>query len=125
MRQLAGRSAVAAKEIRGLIQDSQTKVAQGSQQVVLAGDSTHKIHESIGQVSQMMGLIHRDTAAQLTTITETRAVMQGLEDVAQQNAALAEQASAAAYSLTEQATRLLALVEKFKIAPTGVLRITA
>ena len=67
----------------------------------------------------MMGLIHRDTEAQLTTITEARGARQGLEDVAQQDAALAEQASAAAYSLSEQATRLLTLVEKFKINPVG------
>jgi methyl-accepting chemotaxis protein len=43
--------------------------------------------------------------------------MQGLEDVAQQNAAMAEEASAAAFSLTEQSTRLLALVEKYKLQP--------
>ncbi len=117
VRQLASRSALAAKDIRTLIQDSQSKVEQGSQQVIFAGDSTHKISESIGQVSQMMGVIHHDTATQLQAITETREAMQGLEDVAQQNAAMAEEASAAAYSLTEQATRLLALVEKFKLEP--------
>ena len=50
--------------------------------------------------------------------------MQGLEDVAQQNAAMAEEASAAAFSLTEQATRLLALVEKFKLEPMNVPRIS-
>ena len=124
VRQLASRSAVAAKDIRGLIQDSQAKVEQGSQQVVIAGDSTHKISESIGQVSQMMGVIHHDTTTQLQAITETREAMQGLEDVAQQNAAMAEEASAAAFSLTEQATRLLALVEKFKLESTNVPRIT-
>jgi len=117
VRQLASRSAVAAKDIRALIQDSQAKVEQGSQQVVIAGDSTHKISESIGQVSQMMGVIHHDAATQLQTITETREAMQGLEDLAQQNAAMAEEASAAAISLTEQATRLLALVEKYKLPP--------
>jgi len=117
VRQLASRSAVAAKDIRALIQDSQTKVEQGSQQVIIAGDSTHKISESIGQVSKMMGVIHHDATTQLQSITETREAMQGLEDVAQQNAAMAEEASAAAFSLTEQATRLLALVEKFKLPP--------
>jgi methyl-accepting chemotaxis protein len=117
VRQLASRSAVAAKDIRTLIQDSQTKVEQGSQQVIIAGDSTHKISESIGQVSKMMGVIHHDATTQLQSITETREAMQGLEDVAQQNAAMAEEASAAAFSLTEQATRLLALVEKYKLQP--------
>ncbi|HEY8906090.1 MAG TPA: methyl-accepting chemotaxis protein [Rhodoferax sp.] len=123
VRQLASRSAVAAKDIRALIQDSQAKVEKGSQQVVIAGDSTHKISESIGQVSQMMGVIHQDTTNQLQAITETREAMHGLEDVAQQNAAMAEEASAAAYSLTEQATHLLALVEKFKLEPMNVPRI--
>jgi methyl-accepting chemotaxis protein len=123
VRQLASRSAVAAKDIRALIQDSQAKVEKGSQQVVIAGDSTHKISESIGQVSQMMGVIHQDTSNQLQAITETREAMQGLEDVAQQNAAMAEEASAAAFSLTEQATRLLTLVEKFKLEPMNVPRI--
>lgn len=123
VRQLASRSAVAAKDIRALIQDSQAKVEKGSQQVVIAGDSTHKISESIGQVSQMMGVIHQDTANQLQAITETREAMQGLEDVAQQNAAMAEEASAAAFSLTEQATRLLTLVEKFKLEPMNVPRL--
>ncbi len=115
VRQLASRSAVAAKDIRALIQDSQTKVEQGSQQVIIAGDSTHKISESIGQVSKMMAVIHHDAITQLQSITETREAIHGLEDVAQQNAAMAEEASAAAFSLTEQATRLLALVEKFKL----------
>jgi methyl-accepting chemotaxis protein len=123
VRQLASRSAVAAKDIRTLIQDSQTKVEQGSQQVVIAGDSTHKISESIGQVSQMMGVIHHDATSQLQSITETREAMQGLEDLAQQNAAMAEQASAAAISLTEQATRLLTLVEKYKLEPSDVPRL--
>jgi methyl-accepting chemotaxis protein len=71
----------------------------------------------------MMGVIHQDTTNQLQAITETREAMQGLEDVAQQNAAMAEEASAAAYSLTEQATHLLALVEKFKLEPMNVPRI--
>ena len=124
VRQLASRSAVAAKDIRALIQDSQAKVEQGSQQVVIAGDSTHKISESIGQVSKMMGVIHHDATTQLEAITQTREAMQGLEDVAQQNAAMAEEASAAAFSLTEQATRLLALVEKFKLEPMNVPRIS-
>jgi methyl-accepting chemotaxis protein len=123
VRQLASRSAVAAKDIRALIQDSQAKVEQGSQQVEIAGTSTHKISESIGQVSKMMGIIHQDTTTQLHSITETREAMQGLEDVAQQNAAMAEQASAAAFSLTEQATRLLALVEKYKLPPMNLPRL--
>jgi methyl-accepting chemotaxis protein len=124
VRQLASRSAVAAKDIRTLIQDSQTKVEQGSQQVIIAGDSTHKISESIGQVSQMMGVIHHDATTQLQSITETREAMQGLEDLAQQNAAMAEEASAAAISLTEQATRLLTLVEKYKLEPGNVPMLT-
>jgi len=124
VRQLASRSAVAAKDIRTLIQDSQTKVEQGSQQVIIAGDSTHKISESIGQVSQMMGVIHHDATTQLQSITETREAMQGLEDLAQQNAAMAEEASAAAISLTEQATRLLTLVEKYKLEQGNVPMLT-
>ena len=64
-----------------------------------------------------MDVIHHDAATQLETITETRGAVHGLESVAQQNAALAEQATAAAYSLTERATRLATLVETFKLEP--------
>jgi methyl-accepting chemotaxis protein len=115
VRQLASRSAQAAKEIKALIQASQTEVTKGTRQVGVAGDTTERVAGSIENVTTIVGDISRGVESQLSNVGETRSSMRELQSVAQQNAALAEQASAAAHLLTQQASRLTDLVGSFKL----------
>jgi methyl-accepting chemotaxis protein len=120
VRQLAARSAQAAKEIKTLIDASQNEVAKGSEQVTLAGGTTQRIVGSIERVTGIVADISRSAASQLASVGATRNSVRELDSVAQQNAAMAEQASAAALSLTEQATRLTGLVQRFKTSSDRV-----
>ncbi|MBE7939281.1 MULTISPECIES: methyl-accepting chemotaxis protein [Ramlibacter] len=117
VRSLAGRCADAAREIRGLIEESVRKAETGARLVKDAGGTMAAIQHSVQDVSQAIAGVTGATASQATGIGEvTRAVAQ-LDDITQQNAALVEQASAAAESLREQAQSLGRLVGSFRLAP--------
>jgi methyl-accepting chemotaxis protein len=115
VRTLAQRSATAAKDIKDLIQGSVEKVSEGNRIVEVAGERMSEIVRSISQVSTIMGEITAASDEQSLGIEQvSRAVMQ-MDEVTQQNAALVEQAAAAASSLDEQAGRLRSAVSVFQL----------
>jgi methyl-accepting chemotaxis protein len=116
VRSLAQRSAAAAKEIKGLITDSVAKVDAGSAQVDSAGAT---IEEIVGSVKKVTGLIAEITATsqeQAQGIGQVSETMTQLEKVTQQNAAMVEEASAAAGSLEEQSKALASAVGVFQLS---------
>jgi methyl-accepting chemotaxis protein len=115
VRNLAQRSAAAAKEIRGLITDSVGKVETGGQLVAQAGATMQEIVQGITRVTDIMAEIASASAEQTLGIEQVNAAITQMDDVTQQNAALVEEAAAAATSLEDQAAGLAQLVSIFKI----------
>jgi len=113
VRSLAQRSAAAAKEIKGLISDSATRVEEGEALVQRSGATMTEIVEAISRVSAIMGEIAAAAAEQSTGIDQVNLAVAQMDEVTQQNAALVEQAAAAAGSLEDQARRLTAAVSVF------------
>ncbi len=118
VRSLAGRSAEAAKEIKQLIEASTQSVEMGSAQVVQAGASMEEIVSGVRQVSDLIGEITAASAEQRDGISQVNQSIGNLDQMTQQNAALVEQASAAAASMREQAVRLTEVVGTFRLAAT-------
>ena len=118
VRNLAQRSSAAAKEIKGLIDDSVQKVEAGSQLVDKAGRTMDEIVESIGHVTQIMNQITDASDQQRSGIEQVNQAIGQMDQVTQQNAALVEQAAAAAESMQEQAARLAGVVGVFKLDAT-------
>ncbi|OWT79945.1 MULTISPECIES: methyl-accepting chemotaxis protein [unclassified Achromobacter] len=125
VRSLAQRSAQAAKEIKGLIEDSVTKVGAGSQQVERAGATMEEIVASVKRVTDIMGEISAASEEQSTGIDQVNRAVSQMDEVTQQNAALVEEAAAAAGSLQEQAQRLSEAVAVFKINQGQVIDVSA
>ncbi|WP_454694408.1 methyl-accepting chemotaxis protein [Achromobacter aegrifaciens] len=125
VRSLAQRSAQAAKEIKGLIEDSVTKVGAGSQQVERAGATMQEIVASVKRVTDIMGEISAASEEQSSGIDQVNRAVSQMDEVTQQNAALVEEAAAAAGSLQEQAQRLAEAVAVFKINAGEVIEIPA
>ncbi|CUI08450.1 methyl-accepting chemotaxis protein [Massilia antarctica] len=115
VRNLAQRSAGAAKEIKSLIGDSVDKVDAGSKLVDEAGQTMDLIVTSIKQVADIMGEITAATQEQSNGIEEVNQAITQMDEMTQQNAALVEQAAAAAESMQEQAELLAAAVSIFKL----------
>ena len=115
VRSLAQRSASAAKEIKLLINDSVDKVDAGSKLVDQAGDNMTEIVASVQQVTDIMAEITSASSEQSTGIDHVNQAVIQIDGMTQQNAALVEEASAAALSLEEQARQLAKLVETFRI----------
>ncbi|MBC7941642.1 MAG: cache domain-containing protein, partial [Chitinophagaceae bacterium] len=107
VRNLAQRSAAAAKEIKTLIGDSVDKVEEGSKQVAEAGKTMNEIVDSVRRVTDIMGEITAASQEQTSGIEQINQAITQMDQVTQQNAALVEQASAAAQSLQEQAGSLV------------------
>ncbi|EHK67375.1 methyl-accepting chemotaxis protein II, partial [Achromobacter arsenitoxydans SY8] len=125
VRSLAQRSAQAAKEIKGLIEDSVTKVGAGSQQVERAGATMQEIVASVKRVTDIMGEISAASEEQSSGIDQVNRAVSQMDEVTQQNAALVEEAAAAAGSLQEQAQRLTEAVAVFKINAGEVIEVPA
>ncbi|OZI45008.1 methyl-accepting chemotaxis protein [Bordetella genomosp. 5] len=125
VRSLAQRSAQAAKEIKVLIEDSVTKVGTGSQQVERAGDTMQEIVASVKRVTDIMGEISAASDEQSSGIDQVNRAVAQMDEVTQQNAALVEEAAAAAGSLQEQAQRLAEAVSVFKINAGEVIEVPA
>jgi methyl-accepting chemotaxis protein-1 (serine sensor receptor) len=125
VRSLAQRSAQAAKEIKGLIEDSVTKVGAGSQQVERAGSTMQEIVASVKRVTDIMGEISAASEEQSSGIEQVNRAVSQMDEVTQQNAALVEEAAAAAGSLQEQAQRLAEAVSVFKINVGEVIEVPA
>lgn len=119
VRSLAQRSAEAAGEIKRLIQHNVDKVAQGHQHVQQTGVSVRAIVSQVQEVSAMIGDMHHAMARQYQGIREISGTMAQLDETTLQNAALAEQGTAATQSLQGQAARLAELVSIFQL-PQGV-----
>jgi len=115
VRNLAGRSAEAAKEVRTLISESVEKVGAGSEQVSLAGQTMQEIVAGIQRVSDIVGEIAAASREQSGGIAQINQAVTHLDSVTQQNAALVEQTSAASNALQEQARQLAALAAAFKV----------
>lgn len=116
VRHLAQRSSVAAKEIKELIELSGQQVTNGSELVNRAGESMKRISTSVTQVTTLMGEIAVSTDEQRRGIEQINQAVVQMDAVTQQNAALVEQASAAAFSLKDQSQRLNGAVSVFKLA---------
>jgi methyl-accepting chemotaxis protein len=116
VRNLAQRSAGAAKEIKQLIQDSIEKVADGCTQVTQAGRAMDDILISVRRVGDLMAEINAATGGQAQGIGQVSDAVSQLDDVTQQNAALVEESAAAADSLRMQADRLVQVVSVFQLA---------
>ncbi|VFR22687.1 Methyl-accepting chemotaxis protein I (serine chemoreceptor protein) [plant metagenome] len=119
VRSLAQRSAQAAKEIKGLIEDSVSKVGAGSQQVERAGATMQEIVQSVKRVTDIMGEISAASQEQSTGIEQVNRAVTQMDEVTQQNAALVEEAAAAAGSLQEQAVKLAEAVAVFRVQGGG------
>ncbi|HEF4839748.1 TPA: MCP four helix bundle domain-containing protein [Burkholderia vietnamiensis] len=115
VRTLAQRSAVAAKEIKELIETSVTHVAAGSALVSNAGTTMDEIVRSVRRVTDIMGEIASASSEQSTGIEQVNVAVTQMDEVTQQNAALVEQATAAAQSMADQAGSLKAAVAIFKV----------
>jgi methyl-accepting chemotaxis protein len=115
VRNLAQRSAAAAREIKALIEDSVSKVGAGTVLVSQAGDTMRKVVTSVQRVTDIMGKISTATRAQSADIEEVDQAIVRLDEMTLQNAALVEEASAAAQSLRQQAARLANVVNTFQL----------
>jgi len=116
VRNLAHRSALAAKEIKGLISDSVSKVDAGTRLVHDAGQTMVEIVNAVKRVTDIMAEITAAAAEQSIGIQQVSVAINQMESVTHQNAALVEQASAAAASLEDQTRGLIRSVSVFKIS---------
>ncbi len=119
VRQLASRSAEAAREIKALIQASVQQVESGSHQVGEAGSTMSDIVQSVQRVTDIMGEITAAATEQSTSISEVGQAVAQLDNMTQQNAALVEQSAAAAASLKDQSARLSEVVGSFRLQQEG------
>jgi methyl-accepting chemotaxis protein len=115
VRNLAQRSAAAAKEIKGLIGDSVAKVDAGTKLVDQAGSTMDEILTSVKQVTDIMAQISSASREQTAGIEQINDAVAQMDEATQQNATLVEQAGAAAVSLHEQAGHLAEVVSVFKL----------
>jgi methyl-accepting chemotaxis protein len=122
VRNLAQRSAGAAKEIKELIGDSVGKVDAGSALVDAAGATMAQIVASVRQVADIMGEITAASIEQSSGIEQVNLAITAMDSATQQNAALVEQAAAAAASMQEQAVRLSQAVSVFRLDGHGPYR---
>jgi methyl-accepting chemotaxis protein len=129
VRELAQRSAQAAKEIKGLIQNSTTEVESGVKLVRDTGDALKTIGEHIAKINMHMESIAVSAREQSTGLAEVNIAVNQMDQTTQQNAAMVEQSTAAAASLAQEAGKLRQLVSQFSLemgsAQGAVLRQTA
>ena len=123
VRNLAQRSAAAARDIRALIATSSQQVAAGSQLVTRAGATMQEVVQAVERVSRMVSDITAASAEQSTGIAQISEAVVQMDQVTQQNAALVEEAAAASQSLESEAARLLQIVSVFRLsqAPSRAL----
>ena len=115
VRTLAGRSADAAKEIKGLISDSVDKVEQGSQLVNESGQTLEQIVNGVKKVTDIISEIAASSQEQANGIEQVNSAVMQMDEMTQQNAALVEEATAASRSMEEQAQGLNKQMEFFTV----------
>jgi methyl-accepting chemotaxis protein-1 (serine sensor receptor) len=119
VRNLAQRSAEAAREIKQLITDSVERVEQGSQLVGKAGTTIEEVVRSIQRVSDVVGEISTASAEQSNGVQQVGQAVSQMDQATQQNAALVEESAAAAASLQQQAQQLVQAIAAFRHAETA------
>ncbi|WP_269530845.1 methyl-accepting chemotaxis protein [Chitinimonas sp. BJYL2] len=122
VRSLAQRSAAAAKEIKTLIGDSVDRVTTGTAQVDRAGITMEEVVGSIRRVTGIMADISAASAEQSAGIEQVNTAVTQMDEVTQQNAALVEEAAAAAGSMQDQAQLLMEAVNRFKLEGVAQMR---
>ena len=122
VRNLAQRSAAAAKEIKSLIADSVNKVDNGAKLVDQAGHTMEDIVASVKRVTDIIGEIASASQEQLDGIEQINVAISEMDETTQRNAALVEQASAAAGAMSEQASQLSGTVGVFTLAAATTSR---
>ncbi|MGC3874713.1 methyl-accepting chemotaxis protein [Halomonas sp. GXIMD04776] len=125
VRNLASRSADAAKEIKALIEASALQIDQGSALVESAGGTMRDIVESVRRVTDIMDEISSASQEQSSGIEQVNQAITQMDQVTQQNASLVEEAAAAASSLEEQAEQLEAAMSIFRLSDSTAKRSTA
>jgi methyl-accepting chemotaxis protein len=115
VRTLAQRSASAAKEIKQLIDDSVDKVAAGAQLVDLAGNTMSEVQDSVRKVTAIVEEMSLANREQTSGIEQINIAISQMDQVTQQNAALVEQAAAAASAMQDQAGELNEVVSQFRL----------
>ncbi len=119
VRNLAQRSAAAAKEIKELIKDSVQKVQDGSRLVDESGRTLSEIVEAVASVNDIIGSISNASQEQAAGIEQVNKAVAQMDQMTQSNAALVEQAASSSESMEEQAAKLLELMQFFKTGATG------
>jgi methyl-accepting chemotaxis protein len=119
VRSLAQRSAGAAKEIKGLIQDSLRKVEKGSELVNRSGETLHSIVSSVKRVTDIVGEIAAAAEEQSTGVDQVNTAVTQIDQVTQSNSAQTEELSSTAQALSDQSARLLKLVSIFTLEHGG------
>ena len=115
VRALAQRSADAAKDVKTKIMASSEQVQSGVQLVGETGRALQRIIGRIGEISELVGTITASADQQATGLQQVNTAVSEMDGVTQQNAAMVEEATAAARSLAEEAERLVAQVRKFRV----------
>lgn len=115
VRNLAQRSATAAKEIKGLINDSVEKVNHGTELVDISGKSLEEIVSSVKKVNDIIAEIAAASKEQSAGIDQVNKAISQMDEVTQQNAALVEEAAAGSESLNDQAINLNEMMTIFKV----------
>jgi methyl-accepting chemotaxis protein len=119
VRNLAQRSATAAKEIKGLINESVQRVTDGSELVDQSGKTLTEIVGSVKRVTDIIAEIAAASQEQASGIDQVNKAIMQMDETTQQNAALVEEATSASQSMKEQAKELMNQVAAFKLTQTG------
>ncbi|MDR3708230.1 MAG: methyl-accepting chemotaxis protein [Capsulimonadaceae bacterium] len=115
VRNLAGRSSTAAKEIKALVHDSLTKVQSGSDLVNESGEHLRKIVEAGESVAELVSSISASAQEQSAGIEQVNKAVVMMDEITQKNAALVEEAAASSEEMSQQAKELRDLVRRFKL----------
>jgi len=123
VRSLAQRSSTAAKEIKELIEASGARVETGTQLVARAGDTMQEVAMAVQKVTDIMGEIASASEEQTRGIEQVNRAISQMDEVTQQNAALVEQAAAAAGSMADQAEHLSSAVALFRTGQSSAVSV--
>ena len=128
VRELAQRSATAAKEIKALISASESQVNDGVALVAQTGKALEAISGQVGHINGLITMISVSSREQADGLREMNTAMHHMDQVTQQNAAMVEETTAASVSLSDEASRLKTLVARFRVSgstSSGELRAVA
>jgi methyl-accepting chemotaxis protein len=115
VRNLAGRSAAAAKEIKALIQDTVRKVDEGSNLVTQSGSTLEQLVVAVKKVTDIVSEIAAASHEQSSGIEQVNKAVMQLDELTQQNAALVEEASAASQAMADQARGLNSSMQRYSV----------